>query len=86
MLYSGTPDKSESAILKQPKELREEVKKVKDQLAEFNSFKQNQILLGQRDRTLKGGWRHGITGIDNATSNNTSVFYQDVKKDKDFWQ
>lgn len=71
-----TPQGENSAIkLKSPKELREEVKKVKEQLGEFNNFKQNQILLGQRDRTIKGGWRHGVTGIDNANSNNTSVFY-----------
>lgn len=35
---------------------------------------------------MKGGWRHGVTGIDNANSNNTSVFYADTKKEKDFWQ
>ena len=35
---------------------------------------------------MKGGWRHGVTGIDNADSNNTSVFYQNTKKDKDHWQ
>jgi hypothetical protein len=35
--------------------------------------------MGRRERTIKGGWRHGITGIDNADSSNTSVFYQDSK-------
>jgi len=35
--------------------------------------------MGRRERTIKGGWRHGITGIDNADSSNTSVFYQDIK-------
>lgn len=35
---------------------------------------------------MKGGWRHGVTGIDNATSANTSVFYQNTKKEKDHWQ
>ena len=42
--------------------------------------------MGQRERTLKGGWRHGITGVENATSENCSVFYKDKKVDKDFWQ
>ena len=40
--------------------------------------------MGKRERTIKGGWRHGITGIDNADSQHTSVFYQDAKKAKDF--
>ena len=35
---------------------------------------------------MKGGWRHGVTGIDNANSANTSVFYQNMKKEKDHWQ
>ena len=41
------------------------------------------MFIGRRDRQIKGGWRHGITGIDNADSATTSVFYQDVKKAKD---
>ena len=36
--------------------------------------------MGKRERTIKGGWRHGITGIDNADSTNTSVFFKDKKK------
>ena len=39
--------------------------------------------MGQRDRTIKGGWRHGITGIENADSENISVFYKDIKAEKD---
>jgi hypothetical protein len=39
--------------------------------------------IGRRDRQIKGGWRHGITGIDNADSQHTSIFYQDAKRAKD---
>ena len=39
--------------------------------------------MGRRERAIKGGWRHGITGIDNADSENTSVFFQEQKKMKD---
>lgn len=42
--------------------------------------------LGRRERLLKTGWRHGVTGIDNADSDNTSVFYKDQKKDRDYYQ
>lgn len=42
--------------------------------------------MGRRERTIKGGWRHGITGIDNADSSNTSVFYQENKNQKSFAQ
>ena len=71
--------------LRTPKEMRDDVKRVKEQLIKYNEFKQNQILLGQRERTMKGGWRHGITGIENANSENCSVFYKDKKIDRDFW-
>ena len=40
--------------------------------------------LGKRDRIMKGAWRHGITGLDNADSVNSSVFYRDLKSRKDF--
>jgi len=42
------------------------------------------MLMGRRERTIKGGWRHGITGIDNADSMNTSIFYQESKAQKAF--
>jgi hypothetical protein len=40
-------------------------------------------MIGRRERTIKGGWRHGITGIDNADSENTSVFFKDKKNMQD---
>jgi len=33
------------------------------------------MFVGRRDRAIKVGWRHGITGIENADSENTSIFY-----------
>jgi hypothetical protein len=33
---------------------------------------------------LRAGWRHGITGIENADSDNTSVFYRDAKAKTDY--
>jgi hypothetical protein len=39
---------------------------VRKNLDEYNAFKQNQMILGRRERIFKGGWRHGITGIDNS--------------------
>ena len=32
---------------------------------------------------MKVGWRHGVTGIDNADSENTSVFYKDGRDEKE---
>jgi len=40
-------------------------------------------LLGHRERAIKCGWKHGITGIENADSENTSVFFQSQKKERD---
>lgn len=28
---------------------------------------------------MKGGWRHGITGLDDADSNKTQVFYSEKR-------
>jgi hypothetical protein len=50
---------------------------------QYHEFKQGHALIGRRERAIKSGWRHGITGIDNADSENTSVFYQQQKKLKD---
>lgn len=42
------------------------------------------MFLGKRERIFKGGWRHGITGIDNSDQNGTSIFYQNQNKLKQF--
>jgi hypothetical protein len=42
------------------------------------------MFLGKRERLFKGAWRHGITGIDNSDSMNTSIFYQNQYKLKSF--
>jgi len=37
------------------------------------------MFLGKRERQMKGGWRHGITGIDDADSGKTQVFFSDKR-------
>jgi len=61
--------------LASPKEKRAEMHQIKNKLNEYNKFKQNHVLMGHRERMIKGGWRHGITGIENADSENISTFY-----------
>jgi hypothetical protein len=57
--------------LTSPKSKREEIKMIKQKLDEYSEFKLRHKELGRRDRTIRYGWRHGITGIDNADSENT---------------
>lgn len=83
-LYPGSPDSGDFPLLS-PVQKRAEIRNIKKSLQEFNQFKQNHILLGRRDRTMKGGWRHGVTGVDNADADGTSVFYRDAKQDRDHW-
>jgi len=83
MLYVDPKDKNFN-FLSSPKHKREEIREIRRKLDEYSQFKENGIYLGKRERTIKGGWRHGITGIDNADSEHTSVFFQDAKKIKDF--
>jgi hypothetical protein len=78
LLYRNDP----SAICG-PKSKRDEIKEIKKRLDQYHSFKQNHVQIGHRERAIKGGWRHGITGIDNADSVNTSVFFQEQKRMKD---
>jgi hypothetical protein len=86
LLYKNYKDleQSDSSALSYPKTKRDEIFNMRRRLDEYNKFKQNHILMGRRERTIKGGWRHGIVGIDNADSENTSVFYQDAKKARNF--
>ena len=78
MLYKTDP-----SALSGPRSKREEIKEIKRKLDQYHQFKQSHISMGRRERSIKGGWRHGITGIDNADSENTSVFFQQQKQLKD---
>jgi hypothetical protein len=59
---------------------------IKEKLADYQGFKKTNMELGRRDRIIKNAWRHGITGMDNADSANSSIFYKDLKARKDFQQ
>jgi hypothetical protein len=78
MLY-----RNDASVICGPKLKRDEIKEIKQRLDQYHDFKQNHVQMGRRERTIKGGWRHGIMGIENADSDNTSVFFQEQKKLKD---
>jgi len=40
------------------------------------------MFLGRRERNIKAGWRHGITGVENADSDNVSVYFKEQHKHK----
>ena len=40
------------------------------------------MFLGRRERVMKGGWRHGITGIDDADSPKASIFFSEQRDAK----
>ena len=62
---------------------RDEIQEIKNHLNDYKFYKENQIFLGKRDRTIKGGWRHGITGIENSHSSNISEFDREAKTQRD---
>ena len=35
------------------------------------------MFFGKRDRIFKAGWRHGVFGVDDSNSQQSSVFYKD---------
>jgi hypothetical protein len=79
LLYKNSDhlSKYDPEVLSGPKHKREEIKQIKQALDQFKDYKENHISLGKRERTIKWGWRHGITGIENSNSANISVFYEE---------
>jgi hypothetical protein len=57
--------------------MRENIADIKGSLDEYRDFKKQHMFLGRRERNIKAGWRHGITGVENADSENCSAFFQD---------
>ena len=55
--------------------MRDEIRDIKNNLDEYREFKKNHMFLGRRERNIKAGWRHGITGVENADSENCSVYF-----------
>lgn len=56
--------------------MRDEIHEIKNNLDDFRAFKQQHMFLGRRERNIKAGWRHGITGVENADSHNCSEYFQ----------
>ena len=80
MLYTNYAEPTaemSKTLLSMPGTKRNEIKQAKNRLEEFAKFKEQHKFLGRRERVIKSGWRHGITGMDNADSENTSVFFKD---------
>ena len=90
-LYENDPSRidlkemSDSKIktLRMPSEARAEVAEIKDALKAYKSFKEESKFIGKRNRLISHGWRHGITGQDDADSNEASLFYQSTKLQKE---
>lgn len=79
LLYSKNVthnDDKESTLVK-PSVRREEVNKIRNYLDTYYSYKKNHVDLSQRERSIKHGWRHGVTGLENAESVHTSIYYKD---------
>ena len=86
MLYTNYAEDGSKKLLASPGQKRAEIRIAKEKLEEFAHFKEKHKFLGRRERVIKSGWRHGVTGLDNADSENTSMFYKESKKEKDFYQ
>ena len=81
--YAEAETEVAKTLLSQPGTKRQEIRDAKAKLDEFAAFKESHKFVGRRERVIKNGWKHGVTGLDNADSENTSIFYQDSKKRKD---
>lgn len=74
----------DSGKLRSPKEKRDELMDIKHKLEAYNSMKTQHKFFGKRDRLFKGGWRHGIFGVEDADAHNSSVFYKEQHNQKEF--
>ena len=52
---------------------------VRDQFKQYKEFKNEHKFLTKRDRLMRTAWKHGVLGIDDADSKQTSIFYKDIK-------
>jgi len=73
--YADAPKECTKKLLSYPATKRKEIQIAKEKLEEFAQFKEKHKFLGRRERVIKSGWRHGVTGLDNADSANTGFFY-----------
>ena len=67
-----------------PKERRMEMLETKHHLEKYQSYKQDQIFFGMRDRSVKGGWRHGITGVEDSDTDANSLFFSEAQRAKSY--
>lgn len=60
------------------------MQKIKDELLDYKNFRKESIFLGKRDRMIKNGWKHGITGVEDNVpeEKNPSVFYKKMIDDQ----
>lgn len=65
------------AGIRAPTEARADILSIKQKLSEYHKFKAEQAFLSRREKMFKGGWRHGITGVEDPSAN-PSVFYRDA--------
>ena len=81
---NGEQDRNcQSTALRKPSEARAEVATIKESLQAYKSMKEDSMFLGKRNRIISHGWRHGITGQDDADSPQAQMFYQSAKLDKE---
>ena len=81
LLYNKTSDDpaTANASIISPKQRRGEIIKIRQNLDQYQNFKKTHMTLGHRERNIKGGWRHGVTGLENADSENISVMFKEQK-------
>lgn len=82
LLYSKQTDPLDknhpnTCALVSPLQRRDENKKIRNHLDNYYHFKQNHKEISHRERNIKAGWRHGVTGLENAESVNTSVMFKE---------
>jgi hypothetical protein len=71
-------------LLKSPKLMREEIAGLKKDMKDYKDFKETAKEVGHRERLIKQSWRHGVFGIEDSDGKGPSVFYDEVRRRKEF--
>jgi len=79
---------TDNEYLRGSKSRMEELRQRKQMLTDYNDYKKEHAFLSKREKLVKSGWRHGITGVETplnqAGKASLTGFYDDIKEKYNF--
>ncbi len=51
-------------------------------MGDIQNFKTQHAFFNKRERIIKGGWRHGVTGVEDPEAANPSFLYAEIASNR----